>query len=219
MSSYTFDREKAVNIYVSRLIRATESASAQGADHAEELAPLGKGTRSATGSSPRYFSVKLQTTRNFDKVHKSGRASGIRTPEVTRQRARLLELRSLNRGELTKEVRQEDVKFFRFSSGSRKGQTPDALDVRPARGPGGEVVKGAITHYTPGTLKKGIHPIDWTVTGLAVHGGFASEAPYSVFVEKGFHHKGGTEVAPNPFMEPAAEGLRDSWNSGQFFEE
>lgn len=208
-----FNRKAAVNVIVARLARAAEAASAQGADHAREEAPLGKGERRATGSHPRYFSVKLQTTRSFDAANKHRKFA------AKDDRIRLLELRSLNRGGLAQNVKQEDVQFFRFSSGSRKGETPDALDVRPARGPGGEVVKGATTHYQPGRLKKGIHPIDASIEGTAVHAGFASEAPYSIFVEKGFHHKGGTEVAPHPFMEPATEGLRDSWNSGKFFEE
>ena len=203
----------ALNIYRSKLIAATERADAEGADDAREIAPLGKGEHKATGANPRFFSVKLQTTRDFNKRNKTG------LPSETRRRARLNVLRSLNRADLASEVRPEDLEFFRFSSGSRKGERPDYIDVRPARGPGGEAVRGATTHYTPGRLRKGIHPIDVKATKLEVIGGYASEAPYSNVVEKGFHHKGGTEVAAIPFMRQSAENLRDRWNSGQFFEE
>ena len=211
-NSYTFNRKAAVENILNRLEVATEVASAQGADRAREAAPLGKGERAATGANPRFFSVRLQTVRSFTKANK--RKGGF-----TQNVARLSELRSLNRAELAQEVRPEDVKFFRYSSGSRKGETPDELDVRPARGPGGEVVKGATTHYTPGRLKKGIHPLAVERSGTTVKGGWASEAPYSNLVEKGFHHKGGTQVAPVGFMEQATETLREEWNSGKLLKE
>jgi hypothetical protein len=200
-----------------RLVKATEIASAEGADRAREIAPVGKGARQATGSNPRFFATRLQTTYEFNRQHRN---SSRRARAAASERlVRLKELRSLKRSELVNEVRSSDIEFFRFSSGSNKGEQPDYLDVRPAKGPGGEAVKGAVTTYRPGRLRRGIHPIEVQIKGLIVTGGFASDAPYSKYVEHGFHHKGGTEVEGKHFMRKSTEALRERWNSGEFIKE
>lgn len=211
--------QAALDRILARLVAATEAASAQGADRARDIAPLGKGEHQATGSNPRFFSVRLQTTHEFNRATKRGTFTRRQRQARAADLVRLKDLRLLGRSELVSQVTQPDVQFFRFSSGSRKGEQPDYLDVRPARGPGGEAVKGAVTHYTPGRLKKGIRPIAVKIKGNRVSGGFESTAPYSNLVEHGFHHKGGTQVEPVNFMRTSTENLREEWNSGAFFKE
>ena len=199
-----------------KLIRATERASAEGADRAAERAPVGKGSHAATGSNPRFFAVRLQTLREFDK-ERGTKARRFGQFEDT-ERGRLIELRSFGKRELIEQLRTStDVGFFRISEGSHRGEKPDVLGLLPRRG--SQRLAGAVTHYQPGRLKKEIHPLAVTVTKLEVKGGWASEAPYSNIVEHGFHHKGGTEVEGRPFMRPSVEELRPRWNDGSFFEE
>lgn len=213
-----------------RLVQATEVASAEGADRAREIAPLGKGEHRATGANPRFLSIRLQTTHEFNRATKRGNFTRRQQVERGHRLARLQDLRGLNRRELVAEVQQSDVEFFRFRDRRHTdeatgvtyrthGEQPDFLDVRPARGPGGEAVRGAHTGHTPGRLRKGIHALQVKVKGHQVSGGYASEAPYSNIVEKGFHHKGGTEVAGKHFMRESAENLRARWNSGSFLKE
>lgn len=209
-----FKPRPAVKALAQRLAAATDIASAEGADRAREIAPLGQARGRATGSQPRFFSVRLLTLRQFAKSRKFKRSR--ETVELT---GRLSELRSLNRAELIGELKASDIRFFRFSEGSHKGERPDELKILPARGPGGLAVKGAVTTYRPGRLRRGIQPLPTKVRGSVVTGGYISKAPYSVFVEKGFHHKGGTEVEGKHFMKRSSEDLRPKWNRGQFLKE
>lgn len=211
--------ELALSIYRSKLLVACERASVDGAYRAHEFAPLGKGNNQATGSHPRFFALRLQTVHEFNRANRKTQHS-ITTRHAL---ARLRELRSLNRGDLVSgpfRARPEDVGYFRIKQGSHTGEQPDIIEERPAKGPGGLALRGAVTTYRPGRLKAGIHPIDAkAVSKTRVRAGFASEAPYSWFVEHGFHHKGGTQVEGKHFMSRATEAIREEWNSGAFFKE
>lgn len=220
-----------------RLVLATETASAEGADRAREIAPLGKGEHQATGANPRFLSIELKTTREFAAFQKT-KVRSFRSIEARRQRATLRQLRTAAFGEVAKGVRVSSgsqgqllehfiaepeafqADFFKFSR-RRNGEieTPDVIALKRGRGPGGVTIKGARTGYTPGRLKKGIRPLQVKVKGTVVRGGYESTAPYSNLVEHGFHHRGGTEVEGKHFMKTSAEALREPWNKGAYLKE
>lgn len=170
------------------------------AAHAQDRAPVGKGDASGKGIRPGH-GVRLRPLKEF------GNAKG-KLPGKDRQ----VELLGHKPGQLVNLITTKDFFRFKLTTGPDKGETPDVI-LPGNRG----VLKGAKI-YRPGRLRRGIHATPIRTSKNQVRGRVVSDAPYSLFMEKGFHHKGGTVVEGRHFMQKALEeDTREAFLRGDFF--
>lgn len=168
--------------------------------HAQSRAPLGKGDASGKGVRPSH-GVRLRPLKEF------GNAKG-----KLRGKERQQELLGIKPGQLRGVITTGDFFRFKLTTGPDKGETPDVI-LEGNRG----ILKGAKI-YRPGRLRRGIHATPVRTSKNQVTGRVVSDAPYSTFVEKGFHHKGGTVVEGRHFMQKALEeDTREAFIRGDFF--
>lgn len=173
------------------LIDGANTAAEEIATTAVQKAPLGKGEHQRRAGGAHTSAIELRPESDF---------KGDRVATARRR-----DLAKLTDRQLVNEVTSGEAKFFRFTHG---GETVEELAVRRGK------LRGVGKPYVPGTLKKGIHAVPAQVQGSQVIASVVSSAPYSNLVERGFHHKGGTQVAARPFMRPAADEVEPKWKSG-----
>lgn len=197
--SVEFNAKAALGPIRGKTVSMVEAASEFLAVHAQERAPIGKGTGKGRGISPRTFGVKLRPLKEFRKTDLKGKQ-------------RQVELLGYKPSELGGVITSKDLSRFRLTGGPDKGQTPDIIEPGK-RG----ILKGAKI-YSPGRLRRGIHATAVKSSGSVISGRVVSDAPYSIYVEKGFHHKGGTVVEGRHFMQKALEeDTREGFIRGDFF--
>lgn len=102
--------------------------------------------------------------------------------------------------------------LFEYSSGSKKGQTPEEVFIR------GGSLRGREKEEAGGTLRDSIKFLGVRKDGMKVTGTLVASAPYAHYVEYGFHHNHGTSIPANPFMRgPLHNNIVPDFKAGKYF--
>lgn len=174
-------RDAFLAIVLPNVVEGVDLTTRKLAEESAELAPISKG-RKASGdfSKGERIAPRLPGefgaagSAAFNEADEAGFA-GMGQAEIARS------------GKITEINSEEVAKFFRYTRGPRKGESPDRVVVK------GRSIRGTSGHK-PGTLKAGIHSMPAMVEGTRVTGSVRSEAPYSYYVEFALG-KGGESAA------------------------
>lgn len=194
----TINQGAAVQALVAQLTPRLEAVGERIAANARKRVKVGTGERQGK--------PEAITPRLSDKGLSSAQGKqlsdilGGEPPEVVFQRA----LVNRPKGQSAQQARNEFGKLFRFKAG---GGTPDRVDIRKT------ILRGF--RRTKPHLRDTIKSEGVVLRGNTLHLTVAARSDHANLVEKGFHHKGGGQVAARPFLLPALMDEREGLRTGR----